>query len=48
MSATGLITRYYAAFNAGHMNTFLGLLHEDVKVRAVLRTLREEKAKKEL
>jgi steroid delta-isomerase-like uncharacterized protein len=30
MSATGLITRYYAAFNAGDMDTFLGLLHEDV------------------
>ena len=30
MSATGLITRYYAAFNAGDMDTFFGLLHEDV------------------
>jgi steroid delta-isomerase-like uncharacterized protein len=30
MSATGLITRYYAAFNAGDMDTFLDLLHEDV------------------
>ena len=30
MSATGLITRYYAAFNAGDMDTMLGLLHEDV------------------
>jgi len=30
MGATELITRYYAAFNAGDMDTFLGLLHEDV------------------
>ena len=30
MSAAGLITRYYDAFNAGDMDAMLGLLHEDV------------------
>ena len=30
MSASELITRYYAAFNAADMDTFLDLLHEDV------------------
>ena len=30
VNATELVTRYYAAFNAGDMDTFLDLLHEDV------------------
>jgi steroid delta-isomerase-like uncharacterized protein len=30
VSATELITRYYEAFNAGDMDAFLELLHEDV------------------
>jgi len=30
MGTAGLIARYYAAFDAGDMDTFLGLLHEDV------------------
>lgn len=30
MSAADLVARYYAAFNAGDMDAFLELLHEDV------------------
>lgn len=36
-----LITRYYAAFNAGDMNTFLGMLTEDV-VHDINQGLREQ------
>lgn len=30
MNATDVVRAYYAAFNAGDRETFLGLLHEDV------------------